>query len=424
MLTTERPALSTLRAICAEPYGLWLDSALADPRQGHASFWAAEPAAVLQSRGRHVEVERRHGGKERFDADPFDVLRSLLAEHRHQRGGAAAGYLGYGLKSHIERLPDTVTDDLGLPDCCLAFYDRLHRFDPLPLLPPPPEPGPSRAFAGMRSGFTRQAYEAAVQRALAYIRAGDIYQVNLSQRFQAPCQEDPFDIYLRLRARSPAPFAAFLRYPDFAVLSSSPERYLRFDPATRQVETRPIKGTRPRSPDPHEDLALARELLHSEKDRAENVMIVDLQRNDLGRVAETGSVRVTRLFEVESYSTVHHLVSTVEARLADGRDIVDLLCASFPGGSVTGAPKIRAMEIIDELEPVARGVYTGAIGYIGFQGPADLSIAIRTMVIKDGVASFSVGGGIVADSEPGLEYDETLHKGAAMALVLAGEGPP
>ncbi len=394
--------LATLRAVCPEPYAFWLDSALVDNRWGQCSFWGVDPAVVLRSWRRRVELERRHGQCERFEGDPFEVLRALLTEWKRLPRGAAVGYLGYGLKRHIERLPDTAVDDLKIPECYLAFYDRVHPFDPRPLAPPAPALGLPAHFQGLKSSFTREAYEAAVGRALDYIRAGDIYQVNLSQRFQAQCRDDPFQVYLRLRALSPAPFAAYLRYPDFAVLSSSMECFLRYQPQDRLIEARPIKGTRPRGPDTTSDRALATELLASAKDRAENVMIVDLERNDLGKVAEIGSVVVTGLCELESYATVHHLVSTVGARLRADRDLVDLLRAMFPSGSVTGAPKIRAMEIIDELEPVARGVYTGAIGYLGFDGTMELNVAIRTMVIKDGVASFHVGGGIVADSDPAL----------------------
>ncbi len=420
----KQPDIQTLRAVCAEPYGFWLDSAFADGRLGRASFWGAAPAAVLRARGRAVEIERRHGATERFEDDPFDALRDLLAERAHVPRGMAVGYLGYGLKRHIERLPDTVADDARIPEMHVAFYGELRAFDPRALAPPPPVLGLPPRFEGLRSNFTRPAYEAAVERALAYIRAGDIYQVNLSQRFEATLGgRDPFDAYLHLRAQSPAPFGAYLSFPGYAVLSSSPERFLRYDPATRLIETRPIKGTRPRGPGPQTDRALADELLSSAKDRAENVMIVDLERNDLGRVAEIGSVRVTGLCELESYATVHHLVSTVQARLRPDRDVVDLLRATFPGGSITGAPKIRAMEIIDELEPVARGVYTGAIGYIRSNGALDLNIAIRTMMVKDQRAFFHVGGGIVADSDPAQEYEETLHKGAALARVLLGEGP-
>jgi para-aminobenzoate synthetase component 1 len=248
--------------------------------------------------------------------------------------------------------------------------------------------------------------------------------VNLSQRFHAPAPNDPFATYYALRAHSPAPFGAYLNLPEAQVLSNSPELFLHFEPQTRRVVTRPIKGTRPRGHSRAEDRRLAAELFASEKDRAENVMIVDLERNDLGRVAEIGSVAVTGLWALESYANVHHLTSTVEACLRDGLEAVDLLRAAFPGGSITGAPKVRAMEIIDELEPTARSVYTGAIGRFGFDGSLDLNIAIRTVLVTGGHAYFQAGGGIVADSDPDAEYEETLHKAASMASVLAVEPLP
>jgi para-aminobenzoate synthetase component 1 len=234
--------------------------------------------------------------------------------------------------------------------------------------------------------------------------------------------DSPFDVYLQLRSHNPAPFSAYINLPEVQLLSASPERFLRFDPGNRRLQTRPIKGTRPRGRTEEEDEALARKLLASEKDRAENVMIVDLERNDLGRVAEIGSVRVTELASLETLPTVFHLASTVEATLREDRDVVDLLLATFPGGSITGAPKIRAMEIIDELEPTARSVYTGAIGYLGFDGSIDLNIAIRTILVRQGVAYFQAGGGIVADSDPEMEYQETLHKASALRDVLIGSG--
>lgn len=411
--------IPSLRDICAEPYALWLDSATPHSDIATRSFAACSPAAILTSRHGRVRIERTAGGSTQHTGDPFEALRQLLAEFSRRPESFAAGYLGYGLKRHIEDLPDTVTDDLALPECAIAFYDHALEFDARPLYARRTTTTAAPLDPAIRSNLTRESYEAAVGRALDYIRAGDIYQVNLSQRFQAPSPDDPFDVYLRLRAHSPAPFAAFLRYPDFAILSSSPERFLAYDAQGRTAETRPIKGTRPRSSDPVRDSALACELLRSEKDRAENVMIVDLVRNDLGRVAAVGSVEVAALAQLESFANVHHLVSVVRARLQADRDVVDLVRAAFPGGSITGAPKIRAMQIIDELEPVARGVYTGAIGYFCPGGDMDLNIAIRTIVVKDGLASFSVGGGIVADSEPAAEYEETLHKGAAMARVLA-----
>jgi len=421
MFDTPTPDISDLRHICEQPYGFWLDSALADDRLGRSSLFGAEPGLVLRSRGLAVELWT-HGGTHRFSGSPFEVLRELLRE-RAGRPGAAVGYLAYELKRFVEDVPSAAVDDLGLPECHLCFYDRVTRFDPRPAATGhavPPRHSPLDDAEAPPSNFDPDAYKRAVQRVRDYIVAGDVYQVNLSQRFSLPLAGDPFDAYLRLRGRNPAPFAAYISMPEARVLSASPERFLSFDPATRRVQTRPIKGTRPRGRTPGEDEGLAAELLASAKDRAENVMIVDLERNDLGRVAVIGSVRVTELAAPETLPTVFHLTSTVEATLRDDRDLVDLLLAAFPGGSITGAPKIRAMEIIDELEPMARGVYTGAIGYIGFDGRMDLNIAIRTIVVKGGMAYFQAGGGIVADSDPEMEYQETLHKAWALADAVTG----
>jgi para-aminobenzoate synthetase component 1 len=269
----------------------------------------------------------------------------------------------------------------------------------------------------IRSGFTRDGYLAAVERVREYILAGDVFQVNLSQRFEAACGLEPFAFYRRLRDVNPAPFAAYLQGEAFAVASASPERFLQVTP-DGAVETRPIKGTRPRGPTPEEDQALVVELMASEKDRAENVMIVDLLRNDLSRVCRPGSVDVPALCALESHPTVHHLVSTVSGALEPGRTALDLLRAAFPGGSVTGAPKVRAMEIIAELEPVARGVYCGAIGCMSVTGAMDTSIPIRTATLQGGRAWFHAGGGIVADSDPALEFDETLAKAAGILRAL------
>jgi para-aminobenzoate synthetase component 1 len=257
-----------------------------------------------------------------------------------------------------------------------------------------------------------------VERALEHIRAGDIYQVNLAQRFTVPLAESAETLYHRLRAANPAPFAAFLDAGEFQVVSASPERFLLYDPATRRVETRPIKGTRPRGATPAADARLRAELLASQKDAAELVMIVDLERNDLGRVCEYGTVRVPDLRRVEAYPTVFHTVATVEGQLHEGRTVPGLIRATFPGGSITGAPKIRAMQIIEELEGLRRHVYCGAIGYLGFDGRVDLNIAIRTITVKDGRAYFHAGGGIVADSTPEGEYEETLHKARALAEAV------
>jgi para-aminobenzoate synthetase component I len=289
-----------------------------------------------------------------------------------------------------------------------------------------PQPAPSypvtstdAALAiGLRSTFTHRGYLDAVARVREYIVAGDIFQANLSQRFHAPLREPPFELYRRLRTRNPAPFAAYLGFGDLTILSASPERFLRLD-HERQVETRPIKGTRPRGLAPMHDAALGRALAESEKDRAENVMIVDLLRNDLSRVCRPGTVRVPELFALEQHPTVHHLVSTVVGELESSADAVDLVRAAFPGGSITGAPKVRAMEIIAELEPTRRGVYCGSIGYLSATGAMDTSIVIRTLVASGGEVYFQAGGGIVADSDPELEYRETLDKARGLIETLA-----
>ena len=428
VLGCEQPELADIEAICREPYGFWLDSALTSGCARRSSFTGAEPYAILRSRGPEAEIWTR-GGTHRASGDPFDVLREMLRDATSTGlSGAAVGYLAYELKRFVEDVPDRAVDDLLLPEAYVCFYRSVKRFDARPLArnDDAAQPAEISHEVTAQSNFSKSDYLGAVRRALGYITAGDIYQVNLSQRFQTPFSGDAFRTYCALRRRNPAPFAAYLNLPEVMVLSASPERLLKLDPGPRLVETRPIKGTRPRGRTAEEDERLAVELLASEKDRAENVMIVDLERNDLGRVAEIGSVRVTGLCELERYATVQHLTSTVVARLKDGLDSVDLLRAMFPGGSITGAPKIRAMEIIDELEPTARSVYTGSIGYFGFDGSIDLNIAIRTALIKDGVAYHQAGGGIVADSDPEMEYEETLHKAAAMATVLsaaAGAAP-
>jgi para-aminobenzoate synthetase component 1 len=271
-------------------------------------------------------------------------------------------------------------------------------------------------LAPVRANMSRREYVAAFERIQHYIREGDCYQVNLAQRFAAPCRGNAWTLYQTLRQANPAPFSAFINGPQARILSSSPERFLRV--LDGRVETKPIKGTRPRSADPLEDRRQEEALRHSEKDRAENLMIVDLLRNDIGKHCQPGSVRVPKLFDVESYATVHHLVSTVTGTLAPGHDAISLLRDSFPGGSITGAPKIRSMEIIEELEPNRRGVYCGAIGYLGFDGNMDTNIAIRTLVHSAGQVCFAAGGGIVTDSDAAEEYQESLDKAAALLRVL------
>ncbi|MGH7644960.1 MAG: aminodeoxychorismate synthase component I [Gemmatimonadales bacterium] len=444
--------LATLSRFADLPHPVFLDSAAASPRLGAHSFLAADPVAVLRS--------------ERGVPDPLAWTRRALAPYARAPlaglppfQGGVAGYLAYEWGASLEQVPRPGRDDVPVPDAVLGLYDWVIAWDhaagrawiistgigeagsgkreawaaerlawvkeavgrtggqavrATTSTRPPDRP----TAQGLQSDFTRDEYVAGVSRVRDYILAGDIFQANLAQRFQARLWDTPLELYRRLRRVSPAPFAAFLGCGDFAVASISPERFLRVDPAAGTIESRPIKGTRPRGADPAADEALARALAASDKDRAENVMIVDLVRNDVSRVARPGSVRVPELCVLERHPTVHHLVSTVTAELDAGRDALDLLAACFPGGSVTGAPKVRAMQIIAQLERAPRGVYCGAIGYLSVTGALDTSVAIRTAVARDRAVVFHAGAGIVADSDPETEYQETRDKAAAFARAL------
>jgi len=361
------------------------------------------------------------------------VATTGLSDLERLGDGWWAGWLSYDLGRQIEAVPSLAEDDLGLPPLALGRYDAWLEFDhERGTVELHGEGSGERLVRALRedapalhdtpvgrweSSLPRHRYERAVERAIDYIRAGDVFQVNLSQRLGASWRGDPFALYARLRETSPAPFMALVRLGGADIVSASPERFL----AVRgdRIETRPIKGTRPRGADPASDVRLGAELEASEKDRAENVMIVDLARNDLGRVARYGSVAVDRLFALEPHPGVHHLVSTVSARLRAGLGPADIVRATFPPGSVTGAPKVRALEIIDELEPVRRGPYCGAIGWIEPGGDLELSVAIRTFVAAEGRLHLHVGGAVTADSSPAAEWEETMHKAARM-LVAAG----
>ena len=439
-------------------FSFFLDSGMDHENLGRYSFIGSDPFLVLTSRGSQVTLHYRDK-RERVVGNPFDVLGQLLERYSIPQSpspvpfvGGAVGYFSYDLCHFIERLPATAVDDLQLPECCFAFYDAVVAFDHLEgksyvvVTDFPKVDGglrrgkakqrlekltallsadcPSQkslndraiSVAGLKCNFTHEGYVAAVERAREYIAAGDIFQVNLSQRFEVDLSIEPYELYRRLRRINPAPFACYLNLGDAVIVSASPERFLRVD--GELVETRPMKGTRSRGRTVAEDDALATQLLASVKDRAENVMIVDLERNDLGRVCRYGTVKVRELWTLEKYATVFQLTSTVEGRLREGKSRIDLLKATFPGGSITGAPKVRAMEIIDELEPTRRSVYTGSIGYLGFDGGMDCNIVIRTFIIKDGKAYFQVGGGIVWDSGPEAEYQETLDKARALIEAL------
>jgi para-aminobenzoate synthetase component 1 len=440
-----------------------LESQMELGSRGRFAFAAVEPFLTLRSHGSRVETES-NGCVHSSEGDPFLAVRDTLCRyacpptgHPAPLQGGAVGFLSYDLGRMIERLPCRTEDDLALPDICLNFYDAVLAFDRVTgratvfstghpcrgeaarraraherveqwqaLIDKayPGEAGPvgfaesgvDFSFPELRSNFTHEEYVRAVQRARQYIIDGDIFQVNLSQRFEMPLRTPVPLLYRRLREINPAPFSAYLDHPDLKIVSASPERYLRV--IDGRAEIRPIKGTRPRGSTPEEDESLRRELRSSAKDRAENTMIVDLVRNDLGRVCRYGTVKVLEHAVLETFPSVFHLTSTVAGELRQGLDAVDAIRASFPDGSITGAPKIRAMEIIEELEPVRRGVYTGALGYFSFSGPVDLNVAIRTITVRGGRATFSVGGGIVYDSDPEMEYQETLHKGRALARTL------
>ncbi len=441
---TDSAALFT--RIAARPWAVFLDSGRPASSHGRYDIMAAEPWITLRTRGVQTEIRRAQGAEMSPD-DPFSLLRQALYPFAATTGdlpfaGGAIGYFAYDLARRIERLPMLARDAECIPEMAVGIYDwavvvdhqarrcwlvgqgrdprTRARWTALQALfgneMAVPRLVPFRVTSPVTSNFDRAGYAAAFHRVQHYIAEGDCYQVNLAQRFCAAAEGDGWDAYRTLREISPAPFAAYFNTPDARILSASPERFLCVRDGA--VETRPIKGTRPRAADPAQDRAHAEALLASPKDRAENLMIVDLLRNDLGKNCATGSVRADQLFRLESFANVHHLVSTVTGTLAAGRDAIDLLRGCFPGGSITGAPKRRAMEIIEELEPHRRGVYCGAIGYIGFDGNMDTSIAIRTAVYSARQVRFWAGGGLVADSEMDREYRETWDKASGMLELM------
>jgi para-aminobenzoate synthetase component 1 len=432
----------------AQPWSVFLDSGPPGARQGRYDILAADPTQTLVTWGGITEVRTRHGSRESA-ADPLDLLRQALGPRTKATSlpfcGGALGYLSYDLARRFDVFPEHAGEGPDMPDMAVGVYDwavvvdhherrswfvRQGRDPATPLswdamvrgfsdAARPVRPEPLQARETLHSSMDREHYDHCFERLQRYIRDGDCYQVNLAIQFWSTVEGRPWPAYRHLREINPAPHGAFLSTPFGTILSCSPERFLSV--ADGEVETRPIKGTAPRSRDPSEDRRNAVELKFSPKNRAENLMIVDLLRNDLGRSCAVGSVEVPELFRLESYATVHHLVSTVRGRLAPGRDALDLVRACFPGGSITGAPKLRAMQIIDELEPHRRGVYCGAIGYLDFSGRMDTSIAIRTLVHTRGKLYFWSGGGIVADSDAAAEYGEIRDKAAGMLGILGVE---
>ena len=440
-------------------YGFLLESVEGGEKWGRYSFLGTEPARVVRTSGHTLELETPGAPPVRRTVDdPLEALRATLAEYRPvpvpglpRFAGGAVGHIGYDMVRNFERLPARTADDLGLPDACLLLAETLLVFDNVAqkinvvshahvgdgaspgaaydaavaridaliarLAVPPVEPARVEASPGeVTSNFSQAAYEAIVRRAKEYIRAGDVFQVVLAQRFELPLAAPPFNVYRCLRTVNPSPYMFFLALGDHALAGASPEVMVRVEDG--DVTLRPIAGTRPRGTVERQDAALAAELAADPKELAEHVMLVDLGRNDVGRVAETGTVEVTERFVIERYSHVMHLVSNVRGRLAPGRDCFDAFRATFPAGTLSGAPKIRAMEIIEELEPVRRGVFGGAVGYFAFSGAMDTAITIRSALFRDGRIYFQAGAGIVADSDPEAEHRECVNKARAMVEAV------
>lgn len=436
-------------AVCAAleglPYRIFFDSAELEGKYARYSFVAADPERVIVSKGGCTEVRQR-GGDIESSGDglkPLAAMRGMLEKFPEAVAGlppfqgGLAGYIGYEFGSALESIEPLNPDDLEIPDLCFGMYDTVFAWDhfanrawlishaterqnffvkhlDVPVTPGAASNAGSPPLAS--SSLSREDYRRAIEAIREYIAAGDIFQANFAQRFEAPLHAAPWELYLALRAKNPAPFACYFEAGEVTVISASPERFIRL--TGNRAETRPIKGTRPRNDSPVSDRKSSEELIASVKDNAEHVMIVDVLRNDFSRVCVPGTVKVEDLASLESHPTVHHLVSTISGELQSGRDAIDLLLASIPGGSITGAPKIRAMEIIAELEPVRRDVYCGCMAYLAAGGAMDSSIVIRTFLAKGDKVYFAAGGGIVADSDPDLEFEETMHKAAALFAAL------
>lgn len=443
-------SLTLFEKIADQPWAMFLDSCHCRRTSGRYDILVAEPILRFVTRAGRTTISSNQS-EEVSDEDPLSLLKHSLAQFDVVSDpslpfcGGAMGYLSYDLSSWLFDSFSSMSDDLELPEMAMAIYgwavvvdhhvkrtvlvgqdglpDVSGRWEALIDLfsGDPRESGNDKfhAVSEIHSNLDSEHYREAFTSIEHYLTEGDCYQVNFAQRFNCQVSGGALDGYRQLRNVNPAPYSAYLHLPFVKVLSSSPELFLQCD--GDRVVTSPIKGTRPRSTDPDEDRRLAEELIASDKDRAENLMIVDLLRNDLGKVCKAGSIKVPELFQVESFASVHHMISTITGELADNNGPVELLRACFPGGSITGAPKIRAMEIIHELEPNRRHIYCGAIGYIGFNGKMATNIAIRTVMIKDDCAYYWAGGGIVIDSEWQNEYQESYDKASAM-FELMGQG--
>ena len=432
-------------------WSIFLDSGYPSANSGRYDILSAEPVATIVSQSGSTTLTQA-SSKYTSSASPFEILRTTLKTYKPKKkkpenklpfNGGVLGYFSYDLARTIENIPSTTHDAENLPEMAVGIYtwaiivdhklkktyftgdiskkSPLFTLEKLISICNKKESSPQscekfHVTSKVSSNLCYSKYCDAFNKIKKYIVAGDCYQINLTQRFSATAIGNPWIAYRQLRALNPTPFSAYINTPFGQILSSSPERFLQV--SNGKVETKPIKGTRPRSDNKTEDHKQKKELQKSPKDHAENVMIVDLLRNDLGRACKTGSVKVPSLFNIESYSTVHHLVSTVTGTLSPNKDAINLLEACFPGGSITGAPKIRAMEIIESLEPHRRGIYCGSIGYIDFNGNMDTNIAIRTLIYNQETIRYWVGGGIVYDSNIDDEYQEALDKGKALLELL------
>ena len=454
-LHTDLNSFQIYKLFINENYSFFLDSSLNNNKLGRYSFIGFNPFLRIESKEDKITIFGSEN-QEVLCGNPFNILKDYLHKYNIKNTtslpfvGGAVGYLAYELCHHIENLPKKAYDDINLPDLVMGFYDGIIVIDHLEdrkYVVSAGLPYNSEQYAkekvlmlknqienandincsyldnpykhnkvNLQSNFTKQNYYKSIDMAKEYIRNGDIYQMNMTQRFTTLINRHPINIYDTLRTINPAPFASYFDFGNYKIVCSSPERFIQI--RNKIIETRPIKGTIQRGQSEKEDMNNIEILKNSIKDKAENVMIVDLMRNDIGKVCKIGSVKVPELFSVEKYATVFHLVSTVTGELKDNCDAIDCILAAFPGGSITGAPKIRSMEIIDDLEPTCRNIYTGSIGYIGFDGDMDLNIAIRTIIVKEDQAYYQVGGGIVWDSTPEKEYQETLDKGLALKKAL------
>ncbi|MCM0147204.1 aminodeoxychorismate synthase component 1 [Photobacterium galatheae] len=437
--------LSWFEPLSASPWAMLLRSAAEGHPDNRYDILVANPLATLETRGNLNTITYADGTREVKQQDPFTLLQTLqqalLPDAEPVADlpfiGGTLGYFAYDLGRQVEKMPSLALQDIQAPDMAVGLYDWAliadHQTHTLTLVAPETasrlawltqqqvqhqhQSDRFRLTSDWQANMTIESYCTKFDQVQAYLKAGDCYQINLAQRFQASYQGDAWQAYQKLEHSNGAPFSAFIRLEQAAVLSVSPERFLKLE--ANQIETKPIKGTRPRSEDPVQDQSNADDLRHAEKDRAENLMIVDLLRNDIGRVATPGSVRVPSLFAIESFPAVHHLVSTVTATLNPAQhSAADLLRACFPGGSITGAPKVRAMEIIEELEPHRRSVYCGSIGYLSRCGRMDTSITIRTLIAENGQMYAWAGGGVVADSAADSEYQETLDKLSRILPIL------